>query len=257
MRTGKRRWRRHDLARLASSAFLIVAIWMLVALFSGWQHHSMLLARGKTDILAERLAAMAATFMAWAVTTPIVMYLTDLFPVRWPIRARNGAITAAVVFGLAALHTLVGAWLPVVLEGVPMVEVDYRASMLALFHNYALIAALLAGAATFLRVKREDATRRRAEFRLQAELAEARLRQLRADLRPHFLFNTLNGVAALLHRDPPGAEQMLYRLRDLLRASMASESARETELDNELEFVARYLEIQKMRFGPKLTAVIR
>jgi hypothetical protein len=251
------RLHRPDLLRLAGSAFLIVAVWMIAALFFGWHHHAMVRARGVEDNLAERLAAMGATFMVWAVVTPIVMYLSDLFPVRRPHGIRNVAIMTVIVMVVAAIQTLIGAWLPVALEGVPLVSADDRASMLALFHNYAMMAALLAGAASFLRVEREDAARQRAEPRLQAELAEARLRQLRADLRPHFLFNTLNGVAALLHRDPGAAEQMLHRLRDLLGASMATESSRETALANEIEFVTRYLEIQKMRFGAKLTAEIR
>ncbi|HYO76531.1 MAG TPA: histidine kinase, partial [Thermoanaerobaculia bacterium] len=61
---------------------------------------------------------------------------------------------------------------------------------------------------------------------------------------------------ALLHRDPLAAEEMLGKLRELLRASVDSEAAREVPLAQELAFVERYFDIQKMRFGDKLTTAI-
>jgi two-component system LytT family sensor kinase len=188
--------------------------------------------------------------------TPVVIYVSDRFPVRRPHRARNSAVMAVVIILVAAMQALVSGWLPVLLEGLPMKTAGYRESVLYVFHNYLLIAVLLVGGANLLRIEREDAARRRMESRLRAELAEARLRQLRASLQPHFLFNTLNALAALLHRDPAAAEQALLALRDLLRASLALEATHEAPLASELEFLRRYLDIQKMRYGSKLAAEI-
>jgi two-component system LytT family sensor kinase len=107
----------------------------------------------------------------------------------------------------------------------------------------------------YLDTSRLNAERRRVEATLDAEVARAQLQQLRADLNPHFLFNSLNGVAALLRDDPREAERMLKILSELLhRSSSWLES--EITLGEEVGFAARYLEVQKMRFRDRLAVVI-
>jgi two-component system, LytTR family, sensor kinase len=71
-------------------------------------------------------------------------------------------------------------------------------------------------------------------------------------LQPHFLFNSLNAIAALLRRDPRLAETMLVALSQLLRLALNQSERQEGALRDELEFVHRYLEIQQTRFGDKL-----
>ncbi|MBU6400221.1 MAG: histidine kinase [Verrucomicrobia bacterium] len=87
---------------------------------------------------------------------------------------------------------------------------------------------------------------------LESSLANARLATLRAQLQPHFLFNSLNAVAALLRRDPRAAEATLMSLSDLLRLTLTQSERQEVALREELEVVRRYLEIQQTRFGDKL-----
>src|SRR6185369_12669089 len=92
---------------------------------------------------------------------------------------------------------------------------------------------------------------RRALF-LESNLANARLNTLKAQLQPHFLFNSLNAITALLRRDPRLAETTLVALSELLRVALGQSDRQELALREELEFVQRYLEIQQTRFGDKL-----
>ena len=87
---------------------------------------------------------------------------------------------------------------------------------------------------------------------LRAQLAEARLAALRSRLNPHFLFNTLNAVAALVERDPPGVRRMLARLGELLRFSLDESNEQEISLEREVELLRRYLEIMEVRFQGRL-----
>lgn len=87
---------------------------------------------------------------------------------------------------------------------------------------------------------------------LESQLAGARLNALRAQLQPHFFFNSLNAVAALLRRDPQQAETTLVSLSELLRLALSLSEKPEIPLADEIEFVRRYVEIQKTRFGDKL-----
>jgi two-component system, LytTR family, sensor kinase len=88
--------------------------------------------------------------------------------------------------------------------------------------------------------------------RLETSLVEARLQALQRQLHPHFLFNTLHGVSALMHRDVEAADRMIALLADLLRASLNIRSP-EIPLKDELDLLGRYLDIERVRFGPRLT----
>ena len=91
---------------------------------------------------------------------------------------------------------------------------------------------------------------------LRAQLAEARLAALRSRLNPHFLFNTLNAVAALVERDPPGVRRMLARLGELLRFSLDESNEQEITVDREVELVRRYLDIMEVRFQGRLETTV-
>jgi two-component system LytT family sensor kinase len=92
-----------------------------------------------------------------------------------------------------------------------------------------------------------------AAARLQSQLAAARLDLLQGQLQPHFLFNTLNDIAELIHEDAERADAMLTNLAELLRSSLRGASSRETTLRDELAFLKRYLDIVRMRFSDRLT----
>jgi LytS/YehU family sensor histidine kinase len=89
--------------------------------------------------------------------------------------------------------------------------------------------------------------------RIRSQLAESRLQALTAQLQPHFLFNTLQGISTLITRDPPAADAMLTSLSDLLREVLRRSDAREVDLSEELRVLEPYLDISRRRFGERLS----
>jgi two-component system LytT family sensor kinase len=106
---------------------------------------------------------------------------------------------------------------------------------------------------------RLDETRRLSAeaIRLQALLAGARLDALRSQLNPHFLFNTLNAVGALVERDPRGVRRMIARLSDLLRYTLDESQEQEITVEREVDLLQRYLDIMDVRFqGGLQTSIV-
>jgi two-component system, LytTR family, sensor kinase len=88
---------------------------------------------------------------------------------------------------------------------------------------------------------------------LERRLTEARLQALQMQLNPHFLFNTLHAISSLVHKDAEAADRMISRLSDLLRYTLESTQAHEVPLQQELQILDRYLEIEQTRFGARLS----
>jgi signal transduction histidine kinase len=115
--------------------------------------------------------------------------------------------------------------------------------------TYSAIAAL----SYALGYQRESQGRAVKAAHLEARLAEARLKTLEAELHPHFLFNTLHAISTLIHVQPEAADRMISRLSDLLRITFARSGAARVALQEELEFLEKYLEIEQTRFQDRLT----
>ena len=92
-----------------------------------------------------------------------------------------------------------------------------------------------------------------ASSQLEAKLAQTQLQVLKMQLHPHFLFNTLNAISALIHQDVELADRMIARLGDLLRTTLDNANQQEVPFKQELGFIQPYLEIEKARLGPRLT----
>jgi len=92
--------------------------------------------------------------------------------------------------------------------------------------------------------------------RMRSQLAESRLEALTAQLQPHFLFNTLQGISTLITRDPAAADAMLSDLSDLLREVLRRGEGREVTVNEELRVLDSYLSISRRRFGDRLTITV-
>jgi two-component system LytT family sensor kinase len=107
-----------------------------------------------------------------------------------------------------------------------------------------------------LRLEREAADRESREAVLQQQVTEAELRALRAQINPHFLFNSLNTIADLVVRDAARAEAMTLRLAGVFRHVLANSSRPLTSIRDEIEFLRTYLYIEEVRFGDRLKVEI-
>jgi signal transduction histidine kinase len=112
---------------------------------------------------------------------------------------------------------------------------------------------LFGGVAYAIHYYRESMRQARAIEGMRVELAQAELRALRAQLQPHFLFNTLNSIASLIPSNPVAAEEMTTRLADIFRYALRASERELAPLCEELDFLRAYLDIERARFGDRLT----
>jgi LytS/YehU family sensor histidine kinase len=110
----------------------------------------------------------------------------------------------------------------------------------------------LVGACQAITNFRTSQERERRAAQLEASLTSAKLQALRMQINPHFLFNTLNSIAALVYVNPRAADEMLGDLSELLRRSLDSMQEQEIPLTQELEFISAYISIEQKRFGERL-----
>jgi two-component system, LytTR family, sensor kinase len=198
----------------------------------------------------------AGTFL-WIALAPLLFAAFDRTPVMGRARARNFALRVVIIVTAAVVHAEVVRALMVALG--PVMDIDPRfytteltnwtSSFQASFNEQLII---LLAHVVLQRVHRSRIQQRRAA-ELEASLVRAKLHALSKELQPHFLFNTLNGIAALVRDDPRLAEAMLVRLGDLLRITLDEVSGAELALGIELDRLDLYLELQQMRFGSRLT----
>ena len=120
------------------------------------------------------------------------------------------------------------------------------------FHVYFLVYWMIVAAVHAVDFARKYRERELSASRLEAQLSRAQLQMLKMQLDPHVLFNALNAVSVLVHRDPDGAERTIGLLSDFLRQSLSSSHRQEVLLEEELRFLDLYLEIEKTRFGERL-----
>jgi sensor histidine kinase YesM len=147
---------------------------------------------------------------------------------------------------------LLGAVLALIACGYVLgFEVEPSTSWLLLI-GIVMVFPILHGAEMAVGYYRQLREKERAEQELRALAAQAELKALKAQINPHFLFNTLNTIAVLIHTDPKLAEATVERLAELLRYVLASTERGLVPLEDELAFLDGYLEIEQARFGERL-----
>ncbi len=103
---------------------------------------------------------------------------------------------------------------------------------------------------------REVRVRDVAAAQLETRLVEAQLQALHRQVHPHFLFNTLHAISALVHRDPDRADAMIERLSDMLRVTLSTVGVQEVTVRQELDFLRAYLDIEQVNFGSRLRVTL-
>lgn len=202
----------------------------------------------------------------WAVLSVPIIWLSSYLGIDDVHRVRRAALLAALGLVVAVVVDLSVAQLRFHLLPLPpfrgrgafgrppMFGILGRISRLEFLDDLMVYFAVLgAGVARgyFLRLQqhREQTAQLTARAAaLQAQLAAAQLSVLRTQLDPHFLFNTLNAVSALVERDPRGVRRMIARLGELLRHSLEGMREQEVSVAQELDLLGRYVEIMQVRF---------
>lgn len=195
-----------------------------------------------------------ADWYVFALLALPAIYLARRFPLgdaptRWLVALH---LVASLVFSLVWM--LLRAGLAALLEQRPFAETLRYALVATLVFNVLVywVTIVVAHAAGFYRRYRE---RERRGLDLEKRLAESRLQALQMQLNPHFLFNALHGVSALMYRDVDAADRMLVRLSELLRHALDRSDAQQVTLADELAFLDRYLELEQIRFASRLSVV--
>jgi two-component system sensor histidine kinase AlgZ len=216
-----------------------------------------------TALLARPGAMPAGPAAALAVPLTLLYAFLGLaawYPARGMPLERGRAAAIAATHGAGALLTsavwvAAGAGLARLLaaaSGWNDLPALYARELLALFAAGVLLY-LLCVALQYLFLSFEavrEAERREAELTTLAR--EAELAALKARVQPHFLFNSLNAIAALVSRDPPQAREMCVALSDFLRSSLAVGERSNVTLAEEMDLARRYLDVERVRFGDRL-----
>ncbi len=240
-----RRW------RFSSFWWLVTAFWLFVALASALETSLLQSANiGRASVVA------LIRLVPWIVITPVIVWISSAYTLErstWrqslPVHLLLCVLSMAVVGLFAYLSPPLPPTVPGQAQGresraMTFVVLRRVTFQLPIFWG-------LVGVAHALRFYERAQARERRGAELESRLAQARLQALRMQLNPHFLFNTLNSIASLVHEQPQ-AEAMIEALSELLRLSLTISERQEIPLDQELHFLDRYLLIEQIRFGDRL-----
>jgi LytS/YehU family sensor histidine kinase len=234
------------------SVLIITAIWTALALLSVGGAVVTFQQIGRPIEWRWLLTSRLADWYTCAIFTPLFIWMAR----RWPIE-RSGwtrtvplwvaVVSLCIIPKYALFLALIKALLPQ--SHMPTLrEMVSQNFVIESMVFWALIGVIHAVVYYYRYRERE-----REAALLHGQLAEARLEALGAQLHPHFLFNTLQGISTLLHRDPDAADRMLARLSDLLRRTLRQAESQEVPLGEELETLDHYVAIQQVRFQDRLT----
>lgn len=241
--------------------------WRFVLYFAGWALIGLLFAIWPMiDPLTEevppsQVLSEVLRWCLWGLLAPIMWWLAQRFPLERRHLAGRLAINLVAGLGITSIFVFLDLIKREVIHTaakfVQKGELQFTTprDWSALFWGveYFLLTYFCIVAAIHAYLYYEKYRERELKSsRLEAQLALARLEVLKIQLHPHFLFNTLNAISALMHRDVDAADRMIALLSDLLRLSLDKDDRHQVSLRSELQFLERYLAIEKIRFRDRL-----
>ena len=242
--------------RVSSFWWLVTAFWLSIAFVSALEM-SVLRSANIRQALGEALARL----VPWVFLTPLVVWVSSVYTLERQTWKRSIWVHLGVcVLALTIVGTVAYIRPPApppsagsVVEANRLAREPREMAFVVLRRITFQLPVFwgLVGVAHALRFYERAKAREQREAELVARLAQARLQALRMQLNPHFLFNTLNSIASLVHEQPQ-AEAMIEALSDLLRLTLAGFERAEVTLREELHFLERYLLIEQIRFGERL-----
>ncbi len=247
-------WRRYEVWGAALGVWALVGLVRILSVVGG--------IRAQTCPLTEGMVVSFTTFdygLRMLLTPAVFVMATRVRfePGRRVLDLGLHAL-AALVLGVVHLALLIATYVPYN-QGRALRWADFPLGF-KLLGSDQLSMSILAYAVTVtvalvLHHRRQQALAATRAAALETQLAQAELRALRMQLQPHFLFNTLHTIGALVDEDPVKARRMTTRLGDFLRMTLEGSSAAEIPLHQELTFLRHYLDIEQIRFGPRLSVV--
>jgi sensor histidine kinase YesM len=227
-------------------------LWTVLALLSATGAHVYMASMGSPESWGQLLAWSISVSLIWSLLTPVVYELARRFTFdrnNWTT-ALLLHMVACVVLTFAAAAIIVAldpiiTWTPE--KHVPFFTHTLSRALLD-FQRYWYIVLITQAIAYYGKYQERELQ----SSQLEAQLALAQLEVLKIQLEPHFLFNTLNSIAALARNDGLAAENMTLQLADLLRFSLDAVGIHEVPLSRELTFLQKYIDIQQTRFQDRL-----
>ncbi|MCI0614730.1 histidine kinase [bacterium] len=230
---------------------LPIAAWIIVGLvFTSQLHFFAAHAGGKMSWL-DSLVWEIPRWLLWAFFAPFVTRLARRYPVHKENAAKRIALHTffGVIFSLIHLVLFV-----LIFHGIRTLMGDHGKFFDTLQFAFALDFHVGVAVYWLLVLLRQSRDSEQRIARLHAELSQAQLQALKMQLHPHFLFNTLNSISSYLRKDVEIADEMIGRLGDFLRLTLQNSGAQEIPLQQELNFLKQYLEIEQLRFQDRLNA---
>ena len=242
--------------RFSSFWWLVTAFWLFIALASALEMSLL-----QSAHLGQALVVALVRLVPWIFLTPLVVWVSSAYPLErstWKRSLWAHLGICVLSLGVVGFFAYLSPPAPPLSRHDPAElsrsdrEPRETAFVVLRRATYQLpIFWGLVGVAHALRFYEHSKARERREAELESRLAQARLQALRMQLNPHFLFNTLNSIASLVHEQPQ-AEAMIEALSDLLRITLTASDRAEVTLREELHFLHRYLLIEQIRFGQRL-----
>jgi len=232
------------------------ALWSLIGLAFAGQSYLSSSMLGRSITWGEAISYSLADWYVWAVLAIPIARLARRFPPAPEAPWRTAAIHLGAALGFALTYVVLRAavgqfqsWLSH--EEVTFGEV-FRPLFVKTFPFDLLTYCVIVSVSHALDYYRKYHERTVQTLELEKHLTEARLQSLLRQLKPHFLFNALNGIASLMYSDVAAAERMLIRLSELLRLTMSQTGAPLSPLRSEVAFLECYLGIERIRFRDRL-----